>query len=102
MPNIGATRIVRVDAHNVAVEQYTATEVVEKGEDGKRVKTGATREEWKEVGYYGHRIDHAAESALFVAMPEGEKITPQMIREAVFKIVAETNAAVGGSNAELS
>lgn len=93
MPEIGATRIVRVDAHNIAVEQYTATEVVEKGEDGKRVKTGATREEWKEVGYYGHRIDHAAESALFVAMPEGEPLTPQMVRNAIAQIVAQTMAA---------
>lgn len=81
MPELGATRIKRVDTHNVAVERFSAIT---------NNKTKETRHDWQEVGYYGHRIDHAAESALFVTMPEGEPITPQMIREAVAEIVAET------------
>lgn len=86
-PQIGATRIKRVDAHNVAVERYSAIT---------NTKTKETRYDWQEVGYYGHRIDHAAESALFTAMPEGEKITPQMIRDAVAQIVEETGTLLRG------
>ena len=86
-PRVGSARIVRVDALNIAVEVYKAVEVTEKGEDGKRTKTGAVVHRWEESGYYGHRLDHAAESALFQAMPHGEPITPKMIRDAVADIV---------------
>lgn len=78
-PKVGATRIRRIDSHNVAVERYSA--IVNN-------KTKEVRHDWQEVGYYGHRIEHAAESALFVAMPEGEPITPKMIRDAVAEIVS--------------
>ena len=81
MARIGSTRIVRADAHNVAVEQYSEIE---------NPKTKEKRREWKEVGYYGHRLEWAAESALYLAMPEGEQITPKMVHDAVAEIVANT------------
>ena len=86
----GTARIVRIDAHNVAVEVLTEIEESEKGADGKRVKTGGTRLEWQERGYYGHRLEWAAESALFEAMPQDKPITKEMIRDAVKEIVAAT------------
>jgi hypothetical protein len=82
---VGSARIVRVDAHNVAVEVYS--EITSK-------KTGETRTEWKEAGYYGHRLDYAAQSALYESMPYGEPITPEMISNAVAEIVANTKAAL--------
>lgn len=87
-PKVGSTRIVRVDEHNVAVQVYREIEATEKNDDGKRVKTGGMIYRWVEAGYYGHRLDHAAESALFVSMPIGEPITPKMIRDAIGEIVA--------------
>lgn len=81
MPELGATRIVKSDSHNFAVERYSAIT---------NRQTKETRHDWQEVGYYGHRLDYAAESALFVAMPQGEPVTPQMVRDAVARIVAET------------
>lgn len=85
-----AVRIVRCDRFNVAVERLVEVEVVETGPDGKRSKTGQKREEWQETGYYGHRIEHAAEEALFEAMPIGGQVTPQMVKDAVAEIVRQT------------
>lgn len=90
---VGSARIVKVDAYNVGVQQLREIDVTKKVGD-KRVKTGEKKLEWVECGYYGHRLDHAAESALFVAMPEGEPITPQMVREAVSEIAALTRGAM--------
>jgi len=86
-PCPGDTRIVRVDEHNVAVQVYTEMDVV-RVEGKKRVKTGEKRCEWRDRGYYGHRLDYAAESALFLAMPYGEQITPAVIKDAVRSISA--------------
>lgn len=86
----GATRIIRSDAHNVAVERYV--KITPKAKDGE--PTPEPRYEWQEVGYYGHRLDFAANSALFQAMPIGEPITADMIRKAVDDIVARTQEAV--------
>lgn len=83
-------RIVRCDEHNVAVQIFTETEKKVKGDDGKFTKTGETVWEWKDAGYYGHRIDHAAESALFLSLPKDEPITGAMIKAAVAEIVAQT------------
>jgi hypothetical protein len=58
-------------------------------------KTKETRLVWQEQGYYGHRLKWAAESALYEAMPFGEPITPQMIRDAVDRIVEATKAHIG-------
>lgn len=91
-PRVGSARIVRCDALNIAVEVYKAIEVREKQEDGTMPKTGAVAHRWEESGYYGHRLDHAAESALFQSMPHGEQITPKMIRDAIAEIVANTKA----------
>lgn len=98
MSLVGSARIVRVDAHNVAVQQLREVEVTEKV-GTKRVKTGETRTEWVECGYYGHRMDHAAESALFVAMPEGEPITPALLRKAVADILASLDGPKAGGAA---
>lgn len=85
------TRIVKHDAHNFAVQVLVEVEVTEKvGKN--RVKTGETRTEWQDKGYYGHRLEWAAESALHQAMPEGEPVTPAMVKNAVELIV---NATVG-------
>jgi len=84
-PTLGSTRIVRADEHNVAVERY---------DEITNPKTKETRREWREVGYYGHRIEHAAESALFNALPYGEQVTPQMIRDAVATIVENTKVVL--------
>lgn len=91
---VGSARIVRADAHNIAVEILREIENTEKGSDGKRVKTGTTRSEWVEAGYYGGNLQWAAESALYQAMPEGEVITPQMIKDAVAEIVRQTKAVI--------
>jgi len=85
-PAVGSTRIVRVDTHNVAVEVYVEVEVSEKVGD-KRVKTGATRREWKESGYYGGNLLWGAESAMFQSLPAGEVVTPDLIKKAVAEIV---------------
>ena len=84
-PRVGSTRIVRVDEHNVAVQVYREIEATEKNDDGKRVKTGEKVCRWVEAGYYGHRMDHAAASALFLSMPIGEPITTKLIRDAEIK-----------------
>lgn len=89
------TRIVRVDAHNVAVEYLREVEVTEKDESGKRLKTGQKRQEWTEEAYYGHRLDMAAKTALFNALPIGEPVTPELVRAAVEEIVARTKEFVG-------
>lgn len=83
---VGNARIVRSDKYNVAVE--VLNEVT-------NPKTKETRLVWQEQGYYGHRLKWAAESALYEAMPFGEPITPQMIRDAVDRIVEATKAHIG-------
>ncbi len=83
-------RIVRSDAHNFAVEQLVTVEGKTEGK-----KDGTTRQEWQEVGYYGHRLDHAAESAIHRGCPVGEVVTPAMVKEAVAGIVAQTKDALG-------
>ncbi len=85
-PRVGSARIVRVDTHNVAVEVYVEVEVSKKV-GNKRVKTGATRREWKESGYYGGNLLWAAESALYQSLPFGEVVTPDLIKKAVAEIV---------------
>lgn len=82
----GSARIIRVDEHNVAVQVYREIEATERTDEGKRVKTGKKLYRWVDAGYYGHRIDHAAESALFLAMQVGEPITAESIRSAVKQI----------------
>ncbi len=88
------TRIVRVDAHNVAVEYLREVEVTERDDSGKRLKTGEKRQEWAEEAYYGHRLELAAKTALFNAMPVGVPVTPELIREAVEEIVCRTKEAL--------
>ena len=84
----GDVRIVRVDAHNVAVQQYVQPALPPKS---KKNPNPVQREaEWRDVGYYGHRLDFAAEHALFKAVPEGERITQDTIRAAVAQIVKST------------
>lgn len=79
-------RIVRCDKHNIAVEELV--EVTSK-------KTGEKRTEWQEAGYYGHRVVHAAEQALFAGLPIGECVTPEIVSQAVKTIIDETRAALG-------
>lgn len=85
-----SARIIRADAHNVAVQEFRE---IETRADGK--KTGETRMEWVDVGYYGHRLEWAAESALFQALKVDSPITKADIRQAVADIVKETRAALG-------
>jgi hypothetical protein len=91
---LGSTRVVRVDAHNVAVQQFVEVEVSVKGGDGKRSKTGEMRQEWQERGYFGHRLDHAAESALFLSMPIDESITAKMVKDAIAEITENTKGVL--------
>lgn len=94
MAKVGDVRIVRADEHNVAVERYVEVDVFDKDDAGKRIKTGDKRCEWREVGYYGHRIEWAAESALFQAMPVGSVITAEEVRRAVLDIARATKEAL--------
>jgi len=87
---VNPVRIKRIDRYNVAVERLVEVEVSERGADGKRSRTGVKRQEWQETGYYGHRIDHAAEEALFEACPIGEVVTPETVKSAVKEIVRQT------------
>ena len=89
-------RIVRVDALNFAVQELTEIETVTTDPDGKRSKTGDVRQEWKDAGYYGHRLDYAVESALSKGFDIGEPITAESIRAACKAIVDETKAALTG------
>lgn len=89
------SRIIRCDKHNMAVEELNLVEIVDIDPvTKKRTKTGNTREEWVEVGYYGHRVELAAEQALFSALPIGEAVTPQMVAQAVKTICEETLKAL--------
>lgn len=87
-------RIVRVDALNFAVQELTEIETVTTDPDGKRTKTGDVRQEWKDAGYYGHRLDYAVESALSKGFDIGEPITAESIRAACKAIVDETKAVL--------
>ena len=78
-------RIVKVDWYNFAV-QY------EKEIEG---RNGVKRKEWVDGGYFGHRLDHAAEFAVSHGFDIGEPITPADVRNAVRRIVRETRAALG-------
>ena len=84
-PRIGSVRIVRADSLNVAVQVFS--EII-------NPKTKEKRLGWQDRGYYGHRLDHAAESALFQAMPEGQPITAADVRSAIAEIVASTHKAL--------
>lgn len=77
-------RIVKVDEYNFAAQYEKTIE----GRDGKK------RKEWTDAGYFGHRLDHAAEFALSKAFDIGEPITPKSIREAVKDIVKNTKEAM--------
>jgi len=85
-PKYDSARIVRADEHNYGVQIYTRVETAKKV-GNKIVKTGEVRGEWQDKGYYGHRLDWAAESALFLSMPYGEQITSAMLKAAVQEIV---------------
>ena len=85
-----SARIVRVDAYNVAVQELRDVESRVKG-----VKTGHTRKEWMDAGYYGHRLEWAAESALFQSLKVDSPITKETIKQAVAEIVEETKACLG-------
>ena len=63
---VGDIRIVKADEMNWAVERYTE---VETRKDGKL--TGETRREWKEVGYYGSKIEWAFRGAILHATNVG-------------------------------
>ena len=78
-------RIVKVDEYNFAAQYEKTIE----GRDGKK------RKEWTDAGYFGHRLDHAAEFALSKAFDIGEPITPADVRNAVRRIVRETRTALG-------
>lgn len=79
-------RIVKVDSYNFAV-QY------EKEIEG---RNGVKRKEWVDGGYFGHRLDHAAEFAVSHGFDIGEPITPKSVREAVRDIVKNTKEAMVG------
>lgn len=90
-------RIVRCDKHNIAVEELVQVEVIERDPvTKKRTKTGETKMVWQESGYYGHRVEYAAQQALFAGLPIGECVTPEIVAEAIKTIVEETKKAIGG------
>lgn len=80
------TRIVRVDSLNFAVQVLATI---------KNKETGEERQEWQDKGYYGHRLEWAAESAVHQAIPVDEPVTPAMVREAVKEIVTRTKGFLG-------
>lgn len=95
--NTVPTRIRRVDLHNVAVEFEREFEIFDRppGTKGKGKPTGKYRRQWVEEAYYGHRLEQAAKTALFEAVPIGATVTPELIRAAVEEIVERTKEAVG-------
>lgn len=90
--NTNKVRLVRVDKHNIAVQRLVEVEVV-KEIDGKRTKTGETRQEWEDSAYFG-RLDQAARCAVTEAMPFDAPISPVCVSQAVEAIIAETKAVV--------
>lgn len=79
-------RIIKADSRNFAVQSLeTIIPKAKKGEE-----PGPVRIEWKDSGYFGHRLDHAAKFAISDSFEEGEKITPAMVEKAVAQIVSET------------
>lgn len=73
----GQVRIVKADALNYAVE---VVRIVKK-KDGPEVL------EWKEHGYYGHRLDWAVKSAMMQSVPEGKELKGEFDAAAA-KIIA--------------
>ena len=78
-------RIVRVDERNFAVQELADIEATVKGK-----KTGEVRREWRDSGYFGHRLDHAARFAVLRAAGIGEIVTEQFVNDAVAMIVQGT------------
>lgn len=73
----GQVRIVKADALNYAVE---VVRVVKK-------KDGSEVLEWKEHGYYGHRLEWAVKSAMMQHIPEGKELKGEFTAAAA-KIIA--------------
>jgi hypothetical protein len=73
----GQVRIVKADPLNYAVE---VVRIVKK-KDGPEVL------EWKEHGYYGHRLDWAVKSALMQHLPAGKELKGEF-EAAAAKIIA--------------
>ncbi len=70
-------RIIKADAHNYAVQQ-----VVTRAKDKPN-----ERLEWENTGYFGAKLDWAAESALFKSFPSDTVISRETINDAVQRIV---------------
>ena len=76
------TRIVRVDELNYAVQTLETVTP--------RDKTQHPHQEWQYSGYYGHRLDWAALSAIHRGLPVGGTVTADAVDAAVKRIVNET------------
>ena len=83
--NIIKTRIVRADGLNLAVEELRT--ITNK-------KTGESREEWVEVGYYGPgNVQFAIRTAMVRGVPVGDCVTLEAIQEAVKQVIENTNVS---------
>lgn len=87
------TRIRKSDAHNFEIETYKEVISTSDSKDGTR-KKGDSRWEWVGGRFYGHNLAVAAEFALLAAMPDGEVVTPSMVKAAVKTIVNETRSVM--------
>ena len=81
-------RIVKADERNFAVQVLKTLT---------NPKTKQSREEWVDEGYFGHRLDHAAEFVLLRGFAVDDPITPKDVKAAVAGIVAQTKAALRGT-----
>jgi hypothetical protein len=74
---VGSCKVVKVDDLNYAVQRY---------ENIVNSKTKESRKDWKDVGYFGHRLDWAVESAIFKSMPLGD-VTVDELRSCTAEII---------------
>lgn len=90
-PKVGDVRIVKLDAHNFAVErlEQPKPKKVKDGEEPKEQKPPA----WVDVAYYGHKLEHAARYAMYHGIPVGDIVTEAVARECCERIIAATEAA---------
>lgn len=81
MPKIGDVRIVKADSMNYAVEEYREGKVM-RGDRKGEVTVG-----WREVGYYGDKLEWAVNSALMQKVTDGKALLGEF-RQAARDIIA--------------
>ena len=95
MPKVGDVRIVKSDALNYAVQEYTETGKAVMDDDGKRIGVTKTGAEWKDKGYYGNHLEWAVGSALMIKVPAGAELLGEYKKAAQEIIAAMKAEAIG-------